>query len=269
MTATPRSYFLVPTVCPECGTALVMRGEFLVCPNEETCPAQVAGAIKTWVRKLGLKGVGTTLIDSLCEQGIIADAADLYTLDAGELAEVRMDGRRVGGTADIVVNELHSKMDLPLHIFTGSLNIPLCSRSTMKTIVDAGYDTLDKMRNASLGEIAAIPGMGTGRAQSFVDGMALKADLMNKLIANGITIQAPATGKFLGQSFCFTGVRDPSLEAVIEGMGGTIKSSVGKGLTTLIAKDPKSTSGKAQKARTYGTEVISLDEMWDRAGGRP
>lgn len=28
-------------------------------------------------------------------------------------------------------------------------------------------------------------------------------------------------------------------------------------------------SGKAKKARDYGVEVIGIDEMWTRLGGRP
>jgi len=141
--------FKTPTVCPVCGTNLTREGEFLVCPNDIDCPAQVAGSIKVWVKKLDLKGVGTSLIDALCDQGIIKDAADLYKLDEGELADVRMDGRRVGGTATTVCDAIYGKMDLPIHVFVGSLNIALCSRSTVKTIADAGYDTLDKMRAAN------------------------------------------------------------------------------------------------------------------------
>jgi DNA ligase (NAD+) len=61
-------------------------------------------------------------------------------------------------------------------------------------------------------------------------------------------------------SFCFTGVRDKPLMADIENAGGTVKGSVGSGLTYLVAKDPKSTSGKAKKARAQGTKVISVDD---------
>lgn len=28
-------------------------------------------------------------------------------------------------------------------------------------------------------------------------------------------------------------------------------------------------AGKAEQARKYGTEVIGIDEMWDRLGGKP
>ena len=78
-----------------------------------------------------------------------------------------------------------------------------------------------------------------------------------------------ATGPFDGKTVCFTGVRDKVCEATIEGQGGTLKSGVSKGLTILVAKDPKGTSGKLAKARKYGTEIIDIDEMWDRLGGRP
>ncbi len=63
---------------------------------------------------------------------------------------------------------------------------------------------------------------------------------------------------------CFTGVRDKALEASIVNAGGLIKSSVSKNVTILVAKDPSSTSGKAQKARNLGIEVIGLDEMRQR-----
>lgn len=267
--AAVHDYFLVPAECPECGTQLKRDGEFLVCPNEETCPAQVAGAIKVWVKKLGLKGVGTTLIDTLCEQGILTDAADLYTLDAGELADVRMDGRRVGATADTVVDAIRGKTDLPLHVFVGSLNIPLCSRSTCKTIVDAGLDTLDAMRDATKGRIASIPGMGEGRARAFVAGLSEKSDLIDKLLANGVTIQAPASGAFKGKSVCMTGFRDPDMTEAIESQGGTVKSGVSKTLSILVCKDKSSSSGKMRKASKYGAEILDVEEMWQRLGGRP
>lgn len=262
---TPTAFHL-PTNCPACSTQVKRDGEYIVCPNEDSCPAQVAGAIKRWVTKIGLKGVGGTLIDTLCDQGIIADAADLYTLDVGELSDVQMDGRRVGGTADIVVNELHSKKDLPLHVFVGSLNIHLCSRSTCKTIADAGYDTLDKMRAATFAQIASIPGMGRGRGQAFVDGLVAREALIDKLLSVGVTIKAPATGAMKGQFVCMTGFRDSDMADAIESQGGTVKSGVSKNLSILVARDPNSTSGKAKKARSYGIEIIGIDEMRDRLG---
>lgn len=270
MTAPVRDYFVIPTICPACRTALTRDGEYLVCPNTDMCSAQISGAVKRWIAGLGLKGWGDAIVDALCDQGYVSDPADLYTLDAGELAEVEMGGRRIGSTADTIIDELNKKgRELPLHVFVGSLNIPLCSRSTCQTIADAGFDSLDKMRAATMTEIAAIPGMGAGRGQAFTDGLVAKKAVIDRLLANGVQIKVKATGTLTGKSFCFTGFRDADLEAKIESLGGIMKSSAVKGLTYLVAQDPTSNSGKAQKARQQGTDIIGIDDAWNLAGGRP
>jgi DNA ligase (NAD+) len=47
------------------------------------------------------------------------------------------------------------------------------------------------------------------------------------------------------------------LEQMVIDAGGTVKSSVGSGLTYLVIADPESTSTKAVKARKLGTKLIS------------
>jgi NAD-dependent DNA ligase len=64
-----------------------------------------------------------------------------------------------------------------------------------------------------------------------------------------------------GMSFCFTGYRDVSAEQKIRELGGKIATSVINGLDFLVAKDPGSTSGKAQKARSQGTKVIGAAQL--------
>lgn len=59
---------------------------------------------------------------------------------------------------------------------------------------------------------------------------------------------------------CFTGVRDKQLEQIIESRGGKVLSSAGTQMTHLVAKDPNGKSGKLDKARSKGVEIISLDD---------
>jgi NAD-dependent DNA ligase len=66
-----------------------------------------------------------------------------------------------------------------------------------------------------------------------------------------------------GMTFCFTGFRDEDDELRIQKLGGIIKSSVVKDLDFLIAKDPTSRSGKAEKAREQGTKVLSKSQLED------
>ena len=69
-----------PSCCPECNTALEMDGEYLVCRGED-CPAQVLGGISRWVTKIGVLGLGDSIIEALIEYAGVTDPADLYTLD--------------------------------------------------------------------------------------------------------------------------------------------------------------------------------------------
>ena len=261
--------FDVPTACPVCGCGAATVGEYLVCPNKGGCAAQTAGAVKRWVKKVGVLGWGDTTIEGLCDQGVIKDPADLYTLGFADVALMEIDGRRIGGNARPFLDDLHAKKDMPLHVFVGSLGIDLMGRSMVKKLVDAGLDNINMMFHATEHALARIPGMGDTKATAFHVGIREKAPLIEKLFKAGVTIKKQAAGALTGKSVCMTGFRDPSLTAAIEEQGGSVKSSVSKSLAFLVCKDPNSTSGKAQKARQYGVKVVGVDDIWELLGGRP
>lgn len=252
-----------PDECPACKTLLIMQGEYLLCRGED-CPAQVLGGISRWVKKIGVLGLGDSIIEALIEHAGVTDPADLYTLDPNKIEGIPTgtDGSRLGRTAHIIVDELKSKAELPLHVLIGSLGIPLCARSVCKTIVDAGFDDLDKIESATLTQIANIPGIGSAKAAEFINGVSARRTLIDKLLDNGVTIKAKSVGVMTGKSVCFTGVRSPEMEKAIEDAGGTVKGSVGSGLTYLVQKDASSMSGKSQKAAALGVQIVDLDGMW-------
>ena len=285
MTAS-RVYFVPPGLCPSCSAPLIRDGEYLVCKNEE-CEAQATGAVKRWITKIGVLHFGETLIEALAEafpycltdaalaelsddekQNAKMDIADLYMLDPVKVADLEMGGRKVGGTGEKAIKNLQAKKTIPLHVLVGSLGIPLIGRGITKMIVDAGFDNQSKMLKASVKDIAAIPGVGQTRAESFVRGYFNRVGLISKLLGNGIQVQV-SSGPLKGQSFCQTGFRDAAMVDAIEKAGGTMKSGVSKDLTVLIALDPSSNSGKAQKARSYGVRVVGVDDAWKLVGGKP
>jgi len=254
-----------PENCPCCGTAIVMDGKYLICPNEDGCIAQTAGQIKRWIKKLGVLGWGDAIIDGLCDQGIINDPADLYLLDPDKAANVSIDGRMIGRNAHRFLKDLHSKSVLPLHVFVGSLGIPMIGRSMCKRIVDAGYDTIESISVVTVSELAKIPDLGPAKAEAFAIGFDKKAVLVNKLLKNGVIILPPIpaspVSRSVSLSVCMTGFRDPRMVQNIEKLGGTIKSGVSKDLSILVCKDPNSTSSKVIKAKKYGIDVKSIEEM--------
>lgn len=257
-----------PSQCPSCGEDLVRAGEYLVCLNVGVCPAQVVGALERWVQKIGILDWGSTALEALVEAGHVKEIADLYLLDRQTLASLQLAGRVLGSSADVMLANLHAKKELPLHTLVGSLGIPLMGRSNVKMLIESGYDTFDKLLAAKPIDIAKIDRMGDTKAVSFVRGIAKRKGAIDKLLAAGVTIKAAGQGVMKGKSVCLTGFRDAALEERVENQGGSIKSSVGRDLSYLVAKDPTSTSGKAQKARDLGIQVIGIEDMWNLLGGR-
>jgi len=259
-----------PHECPECQTLLVMNGEYLCCPNEDQCPAQTLGAMRRWVKKVGVLHFGDALLSAVVEAGMVSTIPDLYRLQPGPVGDLMMDGRRVGGAAKRALKSLNSLKTLPLETYVGSLGIPLCGRRMVRKLVAAGMTDLNTLATATVQELSAVPGFGQDKAEAFRAGFDARKEIIIGLHFVGVTpapYEAPAapTGSTMaGQAVCFTGVRDKALEASIVAAGGMIKSSVSRNVTILVAKDPYSTSGKAKKARDLGIEVIGLTEMRHR-----
>ena len=259
-----------PHECPCCGTLLGMVGEYLMCPNDTDCPAQTLGAMRRWIKKVGVLHFGDAMLSAVVDAGMVSTIPDLYRLDANNVGHLDMDGRRVGGAAKRALTSLNSLKTLPLETYVGSLGIDLCGRRMVRKLVAAGMTDLNALATATVQELSAVPGFGQDKALAFRAGFDARKEIIIGLHAVGVTpapYEAPAapTGSAMaGQAVCFTGVRDKALEAAIAAAGGRIASSVSRNVTVLVCKDPSSTSGKAQKARDLGIEVIGLEDMRQR-----
>lgn len=254
----------IPTHCPECRYPVKMIGEYLICPNTKSCPAQIAGAIKTWVNKLNILEWGDSLIETLCADGLVTTIDDLYRLEISQIANVKLTGKLVGeSTAKKVIANLHAKKEIPLSLLIGSLGIPMIGQSMAKLITQAGFDTLDKMTSATAKQLSKVRGLGDVKAESFVSGLQEKLPQIHKLFAVGITLKNLSSGPLYKKAFCMSGFRDPLMVEAIENAGGTLKSGVSRGLDYLISFDVHSTTGKAKKARDYGVPIISQEQLWE------
>lgn len=92
------------------------------------------------------------------------------------------------------------------------------------------------------------------------------------------SVTAPVDpGDLEGLRVCFTGkalvdgtwMERPDLEALAAQFGLQPVSSVGPNCDLLVAADPASTSGKAQKARQRGIPVVSVQDFVGRLRGAP
>lgn len=252
-----------PQFCPECGGFTKQDGENLMCANTKHCRAQIIGRIKNWVKELNLLEWGDTLIEKLVDAKKVKTVSDLYLLEQNDIANLDRLGDK---TAQKCLDILWADTEVPLDIFLGALSIPMIGGSTIRAIMNAGCDTLEKFGQLGALEFEQVPGVGPTKAKFLADGLKSNQKMILDLLDNGVTIKAKVQGTMTGRSVCFTGsmkMKRPLLEKMAAEQGADVKNSVGKGLTYLVIADPNSTSSKAQAARKLGTKLITEDEFLD------
>jgi len=255
-----------PGQCPVCSAVTAQDGEYIICPNVSECPAQVVGRIKQWVAELGILEWGESVIQKLVDAGLVTHVADLYRLKQDQVAALDRMGDK---SAKNVLKTLWGAAEMPLEKLLGGLSIPLCATSTIRILVDAGMDSVDKIASASVDTLQKVPGMGPKRAEALVAWLKDHRPIVDDILSVGVKITARAQGGLTGKSVCFTGKstrKRAELEQLAEAAGGTVKNSVGKGLTFLVLADPNSTSSKAEAARKNGTTCVSEEDFVTMCG---
>jgi len=245
-----------PSACASCDTPVERDGEYLLCPNE-TCPARMRGRIKVWIKQLGLLEWGEKTVETLFAEDLVKEPADLYRLQVEDIVKLHGYGE---STARKLLEPLQAFKQIPLPTFIAALGIAAVSKETGKLLVGAGYDSLEKLEEASPEALAEVDGLGAIKAEKIKRGLALRRDEIRRLAELGVEPVPPDEGGPLnGLSFCFSGAHArprKELAALVEDHGGAVRSGVAKGLSYLVLADPASTSAKAEKARRYGTEIV-------------
>ena len=264
MTAAP-DYFGIPEHCPICSGPLSIEGQFLYCRNR-ACPVQLTGSIKVWVKRLGLLHWGDALIDALNdpEKPRVNSVADLYKLEPEEIAECT-SGLKM---AKKCYDTLHANKAINLELVIASLNIPNLAVATATDIVQAGYDSVEKVLALTREQLLEVPNIGPVTAQQILDGLEERKCAILDL-AKVLDIRASGVGPLSGKSFCITGATSKPRKAVqkmIMDAGGIVKDSAGAGLSYLVTNETDTTSKKMQNAKKHGTEVISEPQLYEMMG---
>ncbi|CAK9252259.1 unnamed protein product [Sphagnum jensenii] len=256
-----------PKYCPECNGPTVMDGENLTCTNTDGCPAQIKGRIKNWVAELNILELGVTLIDKLVEAKLVNDVSDLYKLTLKDLEGIDRMGEK---SAKSVYESLWKMNPITLDLFVGALSITMIGSSTIRLLMEAGYDNLDKLMDMTRSEAEAIKGIGSTKADFLVSGLEKYTPVIQRLLANGVKIKAKVIGSLTGAKIAITGSttnKRAFLEQFITDNGGENKSSVGKSCTHLVIADVNSTSSKAVAARKLGIKLIDEESLLNLAKG--
>src|SRR5213078_3121828 len=91
------SPWVMPTVCPRCGSTLQKAEDEAVWRCENTsCPAKLQRGLEHFAARhaMNIEGLGESLIARLIAEGLVAMYADVYRLTADRLAKVERMGKK-------------------------------------------------------------------------------------------------------------------------------------------------------------------------------
>lgn len=251
----------IPTNCPHCDSVLKMVGENLQCLNSENCFGQITGRIENWVKELNILELGVGLINKLVESGLVKDVSDLYKLDVDDIANLDRMGEK---SAQNVFDSLWKNNPVALELFIGGLSISMIGSSTIKLLIEAGYDSLDKIMALDVDQIEAVKGIGPIKAETLVSGLKHYKPVIDKLLDNGLEVKEKIVGKLTGCKIAITGStknKRAVLEKFIIDNGGENKSSVSKSCTHLVIADVNSSSSKAIAARKLDIKLLDEESL--------
>lgn len=251
----------IPTECPVCNGPVEMQGENLICISTDICPAQIKGRIANWINTIGALEWGDKILEKLVDGKMISNISDLYKLSIDDLMSIERMGEKSAKKCHAI---LWSHIKLPLEVFLGGLSIPMAATSTIKMLIESGYDSLEKILRADIESLIKVKGIGPAKANFIKNGLERNNKIITDLLALGITIKMPTEGNLTGAKICITGstnLKRSVLQSLIIDNGGTYKSSISKDCTHLVISDPSSTSIKAMSARGMGVILISENEL--------
>ncbi len=269
--------FYMPERCPVDGSKVVRDGVAYKCSNPR-CGAVIRETLYHFVSRGGfdMEGLGPKIIDRFLDEGLITDAADIFTLKKSDIAVLERFGEK---SAENIIAEIEVKKKVSLPRFIYSLSILHVGEETAlalarqitnhKSQIAQPKDVLRIFREMSLGNLQEIPDIGPKVGQSIYDWF--RAPLNNKYLEKlnkvGIKIEefkTPAkSGKLTSKSFVVTGTlssmsREQAKEKIRE-HGGDVNESVSANTSyVVVGAEPGS---KFEKAKRLGVRTLSEKEF--------
>ena len=259
--------YRIPDVCPSCGGKVTREeGEAaLRCCNPD-CPNQLLRNLIHFCSRdaMDIEGMGTAVLETFVNEGMIKTAADIYNLNREKIASIERMGEK---SADNLIAAAEKSKGNDLARLIYALGIRHIGQKA-GALLSEKFGTMDALMNASAEEIAEIEGFGLIMAKSVEEFFSHEESrqLITDLNAVGVNMESQkqiVDMRFEGKTFVLTGTlsmyKRSEAEKIIESFGGKASGSVSKKTSYVLAGEDA--GSKLKKANDLGVTVISEEEF--------
>ncbi|MFJ3599244.1 NAD-dependent DNA ligase LigA [Streptomyces sp. NPDC090126] len=282
-----------PESCPQCGSGIDTSEQRWRCTRGRHCRLVASVSYAAGRDQLDIEGLGSTRVVQLVDAGLVADFADLFTLEREQL--LALD--RMGETStDNLLAAIETARTRPLSRVFCALGVRGTGRSMSRRIARY-FATMDRIVAADVDTLQKVDGIGKEKAAAVVAELVELAPLIGKLVAAGVTMTEPGAtpppepgeeeaavgadeeaagaGSVLplaGMTVVVTGAMSGALEKLsrnqmnelIERAGGKSSSSVSRRTSLLVAGDKA--GSKRTKAEDLGIRIAMPEEFAGMVG---
>ena len=259
--------FKMPEFCPECGSPVVRDedGAALRCTSPE-CPAQRLRNIAHFASReaMDIEGLGISVCESLINNELVKNFADLYYLEPQSIAMLDRMGEK---SAANLMASIEKSKNAGLARLLCAFGIRQVGQKAAKTLA-MHFPDLDALMEASAEELTAIPDIGAITAGFITEWFSLEQSrhqiaLLRQAGVSFKSTESIVDNRFAGMTFVLTGTlqhftRDEA-SAIIEGFGGKASGSVSKKTSYVLAGE--NAGSKLTKAETLGIPILTEEEF--------
>ena len=266
--------FVMPTICPECGTTLAFEKEGdadIRCPNAQGCPAQLRERVFHVASRsaLDIEVLGYEAGVALLQAGVIADEGDLFGLTEDDLLRTELFRTKAGdlsANGKRLLANLDKAKAAPLWRVLVALSIRHVGPTAARALATE-FGDIDAIVSASTEHLAAVEGVGATIAAAVTEWFTVDwhRDIVEKWRAAGVRMaderDAGVPRTLAGLAIVVTGSltgfsRDDAKEAIVV-RGGKAAGSVSKKTAYVVAGD--SPGSKYDKAVELGVPILDED----------
>lgn len=239
--------------CPHCGSIGVVDGEHIFCKNED-CPNIEDKRLYNFSSNYYVDGLGDSVMEKVFEHLSINTVEDLLKYKGTFNSYI--DG--IGDSNINKIQQFFSNVRKPIDVrILYKTYLKNCGDRASEKIVDSGFDIFNFVEKGleaiKLYSISNFDG-------NIINDMEAKREIF-KSILSLVDVEQVKKEKVAG-TFCITGARFKEEEKTyLLSKGWGEDKDLKTSTNVLVVKDTSKSSGKTEKAKKYGTKIMSIEEF--------